>query len=187
MDKNHTTVNLQRNQSSKIINQITSSRKITVEVEVIEGLQSLESTDTRSGRGPWSLHQGDEQSHYIWSCLLCSGLWYTCILKAESKTKAQLHALLPSHNDQSQVTRVGRPKTRFLSTKMHKHSKKPVPRKRGTKLNKQNYSLWLKNSVRRNSYEEEGTGFHRRGSFDASPDQVVCKGSPMPQKLFKNH
>lgn len=91
---------------------------------MIEGLSSQESTDTRSGRGPWSLHQGDELSHYIWSNLavvLCSGQWCMCMLKAESKTKAQLHALLPSHNDQRQVTRIGWSKTRFLSTKMHKH------------------------------------------------------------------
>lgn len=46
------------------------------------------------------------------------------VLNTESKAKVQFHALLPSHNDQRQVTRIGRPYTRFPSLKMFKYLKK---------------------------------------------------------------
>lgn len=53
--------NVQSNLSLKITNH--KWEKIMVEVGLVEGLPSLESTEIRNGRRPWSFHQGDELSH----------------------------------------------------------------------------------------------------------------------------
>lgn len=100
-------------------------------------------------------------------------------------TNVQPAALLLSHNDQRQVrvTRIGRSQTKLPNAKRANTEGKVTPCKRHQTQQIELFPLVRKHGVRKNSYEEEATGFQSRVSSDAHPDPVVCESSRRPQKL----